>query len=255
MHHFFLLREFVRRDFESRFAGSMLGVLWSLLLPAWQLLLFSFVFSTVLKISLLGERTGNFGIFLFCGLMPWLALHEGLSRGATAIVENASLVKKIHFPSEILVLAVVLGAVLQQGITTVVFLAVLAYLGELQLAGLPLLLIALPLQVALTLGLALVVATINTFVRDVAQVLGMVLTGWFYLTPVVYPLAQVPEPWRRLLELNPVTGLVELYRAGFLGGELPGLKALMPLLVAAVLAPIAGLLLFRRAKAHFADEL
>jgi len=255
MHQIFLLREFVRRDFESRYAGSMLGLLWSLLMPAWQLLLFSFVFSTVLKISLLGERTGNFGIFLFCGLMPWLALHEGLSRGATAIVDNASLVKKIHFPSEILVLSMVLGAVLQQGINTVVFLAVLGFMGELHFSGLPLLLLALPLQIALTLGLGLLVATVNTFVRDVAQVLGMVLTGWFYLTPVVYPLAQVPERWRHLLELNPLTGLVQLYRAAFLGGDLPAAGALFPLLLAAPLAFVFGLFVFRRAKARFADEL
>ncbi len=255
MHQIFLLREFVRRDFESRYAGSMLGVFWSLVQPAWQLLLFTFVFSTVLKISLLGERTGNFGVFLFCGLMPWLALHEGLSRGATAIVDNASLVKKIHFPSEVLVLAMVLGAILQQGINTLVFLVVLGFLGELHLSGLWLLLLALPLQIALTLGLGLLVATVNTFVRDVAQVLGLVLTGWFYLTPVVYPLAQVPEKWRRLLELNPVTGLVQLYRAAFLGGELPGAGALWPLLVAAPLALVLGLAVFRRAKARFADEL
>lgn len=255
MHQIFLLREFVRRDFESRYAGSMLGLFWSLLVPAWQLLLFTFVFSTVLKIPLIGERTENFGIFLFCGLMPWLALHEGLSRGATAIVDNASLVKKIHFPSEILVLAMVLGAVLQQGINTAVFLAVLAVLGELRFSGLPLLLIALPLQIALTLGLGLLVATVNTFVRDVAQVLGMILTGWFYFTPVVYPLAQVPERWRRWLELNPLAGLVQLYRAAFLGGELPAIGTLAPLLVAAPLALWVGLGIFRRSKAQFADEL
>lgn len=255
MHQIFLLREFVRRDFESRYAGSMLGLLWSLLQPAWQLLLFTFVFSTVLKISLLGERTGNFGVFLFCGLMPWLALHEGLSRSATAIVDNASLVKKIQFPSEVLVLAMVLGAVLQQGINTVVFLAVLAALGELHLGGLWLLLVALPLQVALTLGLALLVATVNTFVRDVAQVLGMILTGWFYLTPVVYPLGQVPERWRWWLELNPLAGLVQLYRAAFLGGELPALGSLAPLLIAAPLALALGLGVFRGSKARFADEL
>ncbi len=255
MHQIFLLREFVRRDFEGRYAGSMLGFLWSLLQPAWQLLLFTFVFSTVLKISLVGERTENFGVFLFCGLMPWLALHEGLSRGATAIIENASLVKKIHFPSEILVLAVVLSAVLQQGINTLVFLGVLVVLGELHFSGLYLLLLALPLQVALTLGLSLLVATVNTFVRDVAQLLGMVLTGWFYLTPVVYPLGQVPEKWRRLLELNPLAGLVQLYRAAFLGGELPTALALAPLLVAAPLALFTGMWIFQRAKARFADEL
>jgi lipopolysaccharide transport system permease protein len=255
MQYLFLLRQFVRRDFESRYAGSMLGFLWSLLLPAWQLLLFTFVFATVLKISLLGERTENFGVFLFCGLIPWLAVHEGVSRAATAITDNGNLVKKIHFPAEILVLSVILGAVVHQAITTGVFLLVLLGLGELSWATLPILLIAVPLQIALTLGIGLLVATIHTFLRDVAQLLGMILMGWFYLTPIVYPLNQVPESLQTALALNPMTAIVDLYRSALLGGPLPGWQRLLPLPLAALLFLLIGGWLFRRSKRAFADEL
>ena len=235
-HHLFLLKELIKRDFQGRYAGSALGLVWSFLQPLWMLLLFTFVFSTVMKISLAGARTGHFAIFLFSGLLPWMALQEGVTRSSTAITDNSSLVKKLRFPAEILVLAVVLAALLHEAIAAAIFLGVLAFLGELTLGGLPLLLLALPLQIALTLGLGLLLGAVNVFFRDIAQVLGMVFTGWFYLTPIVYPAALVPARFRGWIELNPLTALVELYRQAFLGGRValvPGTAALA--LAAAVL--------------------
>ncbi|MEO1082958.1 MAG: ABC transporter permease [Acidobacteriota bacterium] len=253
--YFFLLREFVRRDFDGRYAGSVLGFLWSLVQPAWQLVLFYFVFATVMRIPLVGERTDNFAIFLFCGLLPWLAIHEGISRSTTAITDNASLVKKIHFPAEILVLTVVLGAVIHQLIASGLFMVVLLLMGELAPAGLPWLLVVLPVQIALTTGLGLLAATANTFFRDVSQLLGMVLTAWFYITPIVYPLSLPAPELRRWLELNPLTALVGLYRSAFLGGTPSGGPGLVALGAMAVLALPAGLWVMKRLKPRFADEL
>ncbi len=255
--HIFLLRELVRRDFQGRYAGSLLGFVWSLVQPLWMLLLFTFVFSTVMKVSpVAGQlRTNHFAIFLFGGLLPWLAIHEGVLRSSTAITENASLVKKLRFPSEILVLAVVLAALLHEAIAASIFLVVLGVLGELSWGGLPLLLVAVPLQVGLTLGLGLMVAAMHVFFRDTSQILGMVFNAWFYLTPVVYPLALVPGRFRTWLELNPLTPLVGLYRQAFLGGSpvpVPGTVGLA--VVAAVLLSL-GFWLFRRLKRAFADEI
>jgi lipopolysaccharide transport system permease protein len=184
-----------------------------------------------------------------------MALQEGVMRSSTAITDNSSLVKKLRFPAEILVVAVVLAALLHEAIAAAIFLGVLGFLGELTWSGLPLLLLAVPLQIALTLGLGLLLGSLHVFFRDTAQVLGMVFTGWFYLTPIVYPAALVPERWRGWIELNPLTPLVGLYRQAFLGGGLalvPGTGALA--LVAAVLLS-AGFLLFRRLKAAFVDEI
>src|SRR5262245_12435751 len=217
-HHLFLLKELVKRDFQGRYAGSVLGFAWSLVQPLWQILLFTFVFSTVLKVSPAGTRTGHFAIFLFGGLLPWTALHEGVLRASTAVTDNASLVKKLRFPSEVLVLAVVLAALLHQAIAAAIFVVVLAAVRELSWSGLPLLLVALPLQVGLTLGLGLLVAAVHVFFRDTAQALGLVFNVWFYLTPIVYPLALVPERFRAWVELNPLTALVGLYRRAFFGG-------------------------------------
>src|SRR3954452_7599334 len=146
-----------------------------------------------------------------------MALQEGVTRSSTAVTDNSNLVKKLSFPAEILVLAVVLAALLHEAIAAAIFLGVLGFLGELTWSGLPLLLLAVPLQVALTLGLGLLLGSVHVFFRDTAQVLGMAFTGWFYLTPIVYPATLVPVRFRSWLELNPLTPLVGLYRQPFLG--------------------------------------
>lgn len=254
--HLFLIRELVKRDFQGRYAGSLLGFTWSFLQPLWLLLMFTFVFSTVLKVRPTGLGAGgSFASFLFCGLLPWMALNEGVTRAATSITDNATLVRKLRFPPEVLVLAVVLAALLHEGIAALIFTAVLAALGDLAWGGLPTLLLALPLQMALTLGLGLLLSSAQVFFRDIAQVLGLVLSGWFYLTPIVYPLTAVPPRLRTWIELNPLTALVDLYRQAFLRGSIalvPGTGALA--LVGGVLL-YAGFWLFRRSKTAFVDEI
>jgi lipopolysaccharide transport system permease protein len=254
-HHLFLLKELVKRDFQSRYAGSVLGLVWSLVQPLWLLVLFTFIFSTVMKVTPVGSRTGHFAVFLFSGLLPWMALQEGVLRASTAITDNASLVKKLRFPSEILVLAVVLAALLHEAIAAVIFLGALAWVGELSFGGLPLLLIAAPLQVGLTLGLGLLVASLHVFFRDTAQILGIFLNAWFYLTPIVYPLPLVPEKYRIWLELNPLTTLVELYRRALLDGSFELAPRTVPLACGTAVVLCAGFWLFKRLKPAFVDEI
>ena len=252
----FLLGEFTRRDFKGRYAGSGMGFLWSFVQPLWSLALFTFLFSTIMKVSPgIGERTDNFAVFLFCGLLPWMAMQEGVLRGTTSITENAPLVKKMSFPSGLLVWAVVLAALLHEAIALGLFLVVLAVTGQLSLSGLWMLLIAVPLQVALTAGLGFLAAAVNVFFRDTAQINGMVLQGWFYLTPIVYPLRLVPDRFKGTLELNPLTAMVTLYREALLGGRFPSLGLLTPLIVASVTAMLVGIIVFHRLKPVFADEI
>jgi lipopolysaccharide transport system permease protein len=253
--HLFLLRELVRRDFQGRYAGSFLGFLWSFLHPLFQLLLFSFVFSLVMRVPPTGEQTERFWVFLLCGLLPWLAVHEGVQRGSMAVTDNATLVKKLRFPSEVLVLTAALTALLHQAIASGVFVAVLAGLGELSWRSLGWLLVALPLQLALTLGLGLALSAVQVFFRDLSQLVGVLLPAWFYLTPIVYPLALVPERYRGWVALNPLTGLVGLYRRALLGGEGTASAGLLVLAVVAGSALAVGWWLFRRLRRSFVDEI
>ena len=256
MRHLFLLQELVKRDFQGRYAGSILGFVWSFVQPLWLLLLFTYVFSVILEMKLDLQATDNFGVFLFAGLLPWMAFQEGVTRGASAITDNTQLVKKLTFPSGLLVLAVVLAAVLHELIALAVFVAVLAMMGELSLSASPWLLVALPLQLAFTLGLGLLMASVNVFFRDVAQILGMLMNGWFYFTPIVYPPSLVPDEYRFLLELNPFTPMVELYRWALLGEAGPGVPSGFWGLVAASVGALAvGWWLFRRLRPTFVDEI
>jgi lipopolysaccharide transport system permease protein len=255
--HLFLLRELVKRDFQGRYAGSLLGFAWSFMQPLWLLGLFTFVFSTVLHIKVddASNPGGHFSAYLFSGLLPWFAVQEGVLRSSTSITDNSMLVKKLRFPAEILVVAVVLAALLHEAIAAVVFLVVLAALGDFTWGGLPVLLVALPLQVLLTLGLGLLLGAVQVFFRDTAQVLTMLFAGWFYLTPIVYSLSSVPPELQPWIELNPLTPLVMLYRQAFLTGQLrlvPGTGNLA--LISAVLL-CAGFWLFRRLKVAFVDEI
>lgn len=253
--HYFLLKELVKRDFQGRYAGSILGFLWSFVQPLWLLALYAFVFGSVMRVSLIGERTENFGLFLFAGLLPWMAIQEGSMRSITAITDNAQLVKKLRFPSEILVAAAVLAALLHEAIGGAIFLLVLLVMGQLDVAGLPMLVVAVPLQLALTFGLGMLLAPLHVFFRDTAQLFGMIFGGWFFLTPIVYPLGLVPERFRPLIDLNPLTALVALYRQAFLGGELGDLAGVLRLAAVAVILLAAGLWLFRRLRPAFADEV
>jgi lipopolysaccharide transport system permease protein len=253
--YLFLVRELVKRDFQGRYAGSVLGFVWSLLQPIWLIALYTFVFSAVMKIELKDEPTKHFAIFLFGGLLPWAAMQEGILRSATAITDNAALVKKLRFPSEILVVAVVLAALLHEAIAAVIFVCALLWMGELSWSSLPLLLLALPLQIGLTLGLGLLVAALHVFFRDTAQILGMFFNVWFYLTPIVYPVSLVPRRYLAWLELNPLTALVGLYRQAFLGRSFVPVPGLLSLALAATVLPSLGFWLFSRLKPAFVDEI
>ncbi len=251
----FLLRELVKRDVSARYAGSTLGLLWSLVQPLWTLVLFTFVFSVLLRLTLAGERTQNFAAYLFCGLLPWMAVSEGLTRAATAVTDNGALLKRGRFPSALLVSTVVLSALLHASIAGVLFVAVLLATGQWSPGSPGWLLLALPLQFVLVLGLGLLLAAVQVFARDTVQVLTMVWSAWFYLTPIVYPLALVPERYRPVIENNPLTALVQLYRSSILGEQPPAADRLLVLAAASLIALGLGALVFRRLEPGFADEV
>jgi ABC-type polysaccharide/polyol phosphate export permease len=202
----------------------------------------------------------GFAALLFAALLPWMAVQEGVLRSVTAITDNANLVKKLRFPSEMLVLSVVSAALLHEAIAAIVFIIVLIgsqILTPMNLLGaIPLLLMAIVLQLLLTLGLGLIGAAAHVFFRDFGQILGIVFLAWFYLTPIVYPLTAVPERWRNWVAWNPLTPIVDLYRQAFFGGgQLIVPDGIWLLALGSALLAWIGLRLFARLKPSFADEV
>jgi lipopolysaccharide transport system permease protein len=227
-----------------------------LLQPLLLLALFTFVFAKVLRVRLGPEvGTASFPLFLFCGILPWQAIQESLSRSVGTLLEHTTLVKRNLFPVEVLPLSVVASALVTQAVGTVILGAALVLTGH----GLRLTATALPLLIALqfllTAGLSWALASLNVFVRDIGQVLGMALTLWVFLTPIFYPASAYPSGLAFLLSLNPLALLVEGYRDILLRGVLPGSHPLALLSTFALTVFLAGHWLFRRLRPGFTDLL
>ena len=250
-----VVRALVVRDLRSRYVGSALGAFWPLAHPLLQLATFTFVFATVMKVRVsdAGGTDVPFVLYLACGLFPWLAIQEAVTRSATCLVDNPTLVKRVVFPVEVLPVQLACSAVVHQLIATVVLLALMAVFGFPPRASLLVLPVLLVAQLLIAIGLGWSVAALHVYFRDTAQALGVLLPVWFYLTPIIYPQHLVPSFLQPVLALNPLTPLVQAYRDVFLHGVAPsGLGALW--LAAVSLCVFAvGALIFTRARDEFAD--
>lgn len=248
----FLLKEMVVRDVRARYAGSGLGILWAFANPVLWMLLYTGVFSLVLRVPVEGGFA-SFPEFLMAGLLPWMAMHEGIARSASVLVDNAAMVKKTVFPVEMLVLSVILAAVVNEVIALAIFGVYVALLGHLSAAWLLLVVPALALQILLTFGLGCIAATATAFVRDTTHAVGIVMTVGFYATPIVYPASLVPAKLKPILQANPAAHLVDLFRRAFTLHAAPEPESIAYLVVFCGGAAVLGGLLFARARPHFAD--
>ena len=255
-----IVLELIRRDLSTRYAGSFMGVLWSIGVPTLNALVLSAVFS-VLMSGRMGEHYHGlpFAVFYFAGLAPWVLFTEATSRAAIIIIENAAIVKRLHFPLEALCVQVVGAAIIGHVV-------VLAVAGVLMLMyGLPLTarLLLLPLLLALTLtltlGICLTMSALSVFLRDLTVLVPVGLNLMFFLTPILYPPALLEgASWVArlfILDLNPWHHVVEGYRWAVLGSPTFHMVGLAYTTALAVMALAGGLALFRRLKGAFADVL
>ncbi|MBV6623531.1 MAG: ABC transporter permease [Rivularia sp. (in: Bacteria)] len=258
---FDLLRTLVRRDLEARYKGSVLGNLWSLVNPLSQLLIYTYVFSVVLKVKLdlkglEANESVSFGLWLFAGLLPWIAFSTGLIQSAGAVVGQPNLVKKVVFPLSLLPLVPILSAFIESSfglIMLIFFVAVFSGNLHTSLALLPLVWIP---QLLLTAGLGYLVSGLTVFLRDIPQTLNVILNIWFYATPIVYPATSIPESWQKLLLwLNPLAAIVEVYRDLVLVGEVKHWGELAVAFTISVIIFFVGILTYRKLRPGFADVL
>jgi len=253
---FDLIWPLARRMTVARYRGSALGLLWALLTPAVMIAVFTFLFAGVFGARFTeGGTPLEYALYLFCGLLPWTAFSETLQQSSGIVVAHANLVKRVVFPLETLPVAQALAALAAQLFGTVALLAATAVIRrELHptLLWLPVLLVP---QLLLTLGGAWLVASLGVFVRDTAQVLGLVLMAWLYLTPIIYPEQVVPARFRPALELNPFTPLVRSYRRVLLEGAPPDWAGLAYMTLLAVAFFLLGYWWFARTRKNFADVI
>ena len=251
-----LIRNFVVRDLKSRYIGSFMGFFWSVIHPIVLLVSYTFVFSVILGVRPLpNSGTTSFPLFLFCSILPWLFFQDTLQRASTVVIDNANLVTKTLFPTEILPLTVMLAALVNHLIGFAILLGVILFtLGKIS-AYIFLVPVYFLFLMLFTLGMSWLVASLNVFVRDVSQVLGVILTFWFWFTPIFYSPERFPRQLSFLVRFNPLAHVVTAYRDCLLRMQTPDLRVLAALAVVSLLVFVAGGLFFRHTKREFVDIL
>jgi ABC-type polysaccharide/polyol phosphate export permease len=245
-----LIQTLVMRELKARYRGSTLGLLWTLLNPLLHMAIYALVFSVYIRNDM--ER---YPAFLLCGILPWMWFSSSLFTGTTAIIEGGSLLKKVFVPPQVLPTVTVIATFMNFLLSLPLLFGLLALFGVTfgwSLLALPLVMAA---QFALTLGLTLIVSAISVRYRDIPPILGHVLTFWFFLTPIIYPVTSVPERFRALLSLNPVTPFFVAYQEALLYNRLVSWEAFGVMIGVGVVALLAGVLVFGRLRWSLAEEV
>lgn len=243
-------------DLRSRFARSKLGAAWMLLQPLAMVTIYALVLSEVMGARLpgIGNKFG-YAIYLLSGMLCWTLFTEIVMRCLTVFVDNASLLKKVLFPRASLPAIVAGSSVVNNVLLAAASIGIFALLGHVPLAGLVWLPLLMAITAALALGLGLLLGTLNVFVRDVGQVMQVVLQLWFWLTPIVYMPSILPTGFARWTRLNPILPLVEAYHDTLMFDRAPALGAVVGTAALAVVLLAGATLLFRRAAPEMVDML
>jgi ABC-type polysaccharide/polyol phosphate export permease len=240
------------------YQGSYLGLLWAFLGPLLMVVLLTLIFSELIGIKfreVAGNSSLNFGLYLYCGLLPFLTYSQALSQGVNIIRRNSGLVQGVVFPLEILPLTTIVASLVQNVFGLGALLVVLVAFGQqLHLTTLLIPLVLVP-QLLFTLGLSYLVAVTGTYVPDIRETLRAVIRGTFFITPILWPAGRVPEEWSFLVDYNPLAVLVNAYRDLILEGELPGLESALWFSLFAAALFVVGLFVYNRVKHNFADLL
>ncbi|MBM3787152.1 MAG: ABC transporter permease [Acidobacteria bacterium] len=251
-----LLFQLAMRDFRQRYIGSAAGWLWGLVHPLVMLASWTFVFQYCLKSEMPpGSPTSNYTLFLVTGYLPWMLFQETVLRSSSSLLENANLITKTLFPSEMLPIAVFFSSLANH------FLALLLTMGALYIWDASLSPPALMLPVYMVLlglfgvGLGWIFSSFQVYLRDTAQAVTVLVTFWFWMTPIFITEDKIPDSMRFLLNGNPMSYFVRAYRDRLLTAAWPDVSELAIIVAWALGAFLAGGLVFRHLKKGFADVL
>lgn len=247
---------FAQRELSRNYRGSYLGFLWALLSPLLAIVVLTLVFSEIIgmRIGLVaGDSTLNFGLFLYCGLIPFLAFSDTLNKSANSIRSNSALVQKVVFPLEILPLTRAVTVQIDKIFGLVVLILVVVVMEQRlnwTILFLPLL---IALQLVFGIGLSYLFAVIGTYMPDVREVTRAFVRAMFFITPIIWPAGRVPENLSFLVDYNPLAVLVEAYRDLVLEGTFPDSTSVFWFSVFSGALLVVGFFMFVRTKQNFAD--
>lgn len=238
------------REMKGRYRGSILGFFWTFLNPLLLLLVYALVFSVYFRVKM-----ENYAVFMFTGLLPWIFFSSALMEGAGAVSDGGSLVTKVLFPQQVLPAVKVAANFVNY------LLSLPILFGFMLVNGVPITIHALAfvpvalVHILFVFGLVLILATANVFMRDTRHILGNILTLWFFLTPILYPLSQVPDRYRFLVYFNPAAVFSLAYHDVFFWGRWPRWDLLGVMLVLSMVLMAAAIMIFEHFKEYFAEKI
>jgi lipopolysaccharide transport system permease protein len=259
-----LIWELTKREAFGRYKGSALGVLWSLLTPLLMLAIYTFVFSEIFGAKWAGSALADaqakhskaeFAIILFAGLIVFQLFSECVGKAATAVVGNATYVKKLVFPLEILPIVHLLAATCH-AVISVAILQVFQWVAFGTVPAIAWLLPLVLLPLALTiLGISWLLASLGVFIRDIGQSIGILITGLMFISPIFFPISALPKDWQWLALVNPLAAPIEAARDVLVFDRLPDWGSLATSGALALAAALLGFAWFQKTRKGFADVL
>ncbi len=246
-----MIRNLVKKELRGRYKSSVLGFLWTFINPLCQIIIYTIVFSTIM-------RTGieQFYLYLTVGMIPWMFFSSSIQGGSMCIVSQQDLVKKIYFPREVLPIAYVTSCFVNMLFCFVIVFLVLGVSGKgvnpRALLFLPLVMIV---EYVLALGFAMIVSACTVYLRDLEHIVGVILQAWIYLTPIMYSIDIIPDTIMPIFRLNPMTSVIEAYHTILYYKEIPQMSTLIEALIVGIVSLVIGGIVFVRLQKGFVEEL
>lgn len=245
-----LLKSNVKKEIRGKYKGSFLGVLWSFINPLLTVLIYAVIFPYIMRV-----QDDNYLIFLICGVIPWTFFTTVMSQGMICIRMNAGIIKKVYFPREILPISVAMSGLVNFFISCLIILVFCIFGG----IGISWHLLFLPLiafvHFCFTLGLILALSAINIYIKDMEYIVQFLVNMLFYATPILYNVTLFPENLRWILNLNPMTHIINAYRDIFMYHQLPGFSSFIFMITISFIVLVVGLMIFKKLQKGFAEEL
>lgn len=251
-----LVQTLVVRDLKARYRGSVLGFFWSFFNPLLLMAVYTFVFTVIMP----GTHPADiqpYGLFFFCGILPWTWFSSSLTEASNVLISGGNLIKKVLFPAEVLPIVAVLANLAHFLLGLPILAVLLVYyqrpLDPVELLWFPVIVLV---QFLFTSGLALLLAALTVHFRDIKDILANLLTLWFFSTPIIYSMQMAPESYRRVLNLNPMAHLAISYQEVlFHVGPHGHWKWLLVMAGVSAFVFLAGYFVFDRLRDSFAEEV
>ena len=244
-----LLKTSVSKEIRGKYKGSFLGVLWSFVNPLLQTIIYSIVFSILLRSDM-----EHYTTFIVIGVLSWTWFTTSISGGTDCVLINGGIIKKVYFPREILPISIVTSGVINYMISCLIILIFLAFTGigySWNILFLPLIMIV---QYILQLGILFITSSINVYIRDAEYIVNFLVNMAFYATPILYSSSMFGQ-FAGILRLNPMTTIIDSYRNIFYYQTAPNFYALALVFLASLLLLIIGYAIFKKLERGFAEEV